>query len=101
MANRLVVSGPYRWVRNPMAIAGIVQGVAVGLVLSSWLVVAYAVAGSLLWNYAIRPLEEADLEERFGSEFRQYRDSVRCWIPAIPQSSRASSDHSESSAGLM
>ena len=84
MPNRLVVAGPYRWVRNPMAVAGIAQGVAVGLILSSWLVVLYAVAGSLVWNYAVRPLEEADLEQRFGKEFRRYRDMVRCWIPRIP-----------------
>ena len=66
MTNRLVIAGPYRFVRNPMALAGIVQGAAVGLMMSSWLVVAYALAGSLLWNYAVRPLEEADLETRFG-----------------------------------
>ncbi len=81
MPNRLVIAGPYRLVRNPMAVAGIVQGVAVGLILSSWLVVVYAVLGSLLWNYAVRPLEERDLEERFGDEFRRYRDTVRCWVP--------------------
>ena len=81
MPNRLVIAGPYRWVRNPMAVAGIAQGVAVGLLLGSWLVVAYAVIGSLLWNYAVRPHEEADLEQRFGVEFKRYRDSVRCWIP--------------------
>ncbi len=51
--------------------------------LGSWLVVAYAVIGSLLWNYAVRPHEEADLERRFGTEFQRYRDSVRCWIPRL------------------
>lgn len=84
MPQRLVIAGPYRFVRNPMAIAGITQGVAVGLMLSSWLVVAYALAGSLLWNYAVRPLEEADLEHRFGDDFRSYRSRTRCWIPSIP-----------------
>ena len=88
MPNRLVVAGPYRVVRNPMAIAGITQGVAVGLILSSWLVVAYAIAGSLVWNYAVRPLEEADLEARFGDEFRCYRTSVRCWWPRLPRAVR-------------
>ena len=83
MANRLVIAGPYRYVRNPMAVAGIVQGVAVGLILSSWLVVTYALVGSLLWNYAVRPLEEADLEQRFGRSFREYRDRVRCWVPRM------------------
>jgi len=88
-ANRLVIAGPYRWIRNPMAVAGVVQGAAVGLVLQSWLVVAYAVAGSLFWNCAIRPLEEADLRERFGVEFERYRDTVRCWIPRMPAPGRS------------
>lgn len=88
MPNRLVIAGPYRWIRNPMAVSGVVQGAAVGLVLQSWLVIAYAVIGSLLWNYAVRPLEESDLEERFGEEFQQYRDTVRCWIPQVSKTQR-------------
>lgn len=83
-ARRLVVAGPYRVVRNPMAVAGVAQGVAVGLLLSSWLVVLYALAGSLVWNAVVRPHEEADLAERFGEEFERYRASVRCWLPSIP-----------------
>ncbi|GAB3605064.1 isoprenylcysteine carboxylmethyltransferase family protein [Conyzicola nivalis] len=83
MANRLVIAGPYRFIRNPMAVAGFLQGAAVGLLLSSWLVVAYGVLGAVLWNHAIRPHEEADLEKRFGDDFRRYRDTVRCWVPAI------------------
>lgn len=83
MPNRLVIAGPYLRVRNPMAMAGIVQGAAVGLLLSSWLVVVYAVCGSLLWNYVVRPLEESDLEARFGDEYRRYREAVRCWRPRL------------------
>ncbi|GAA1060076.1 isoprenylcysteine carboxylmethyltransferase family protein [Agromyces bracchium] len=81
MPNRLVIAGPYRFVRNPMAMAGIAQGVAVGLILGSWVVVAYAIAGSLVWNFAVRPLEETDLDGRFGDEFRRYRSAVGCWWP--------------------
>jgi len=84
MANRLVVAGPYRFIRNPMAVAGFAQGAAVGLLLSSWTVVVYGLLGALLWNYAIRPHEEADLERRFGDDYRSYRDSVRCWVPRLP-----------------
>jgi len=83
MATTLVVAGPYRWIRNPMAVAGVVQGAAVGLMLHSWFVVGYAVLGSLVWNYAVRPLEEANLKARFGSVFEAYREAVPCWIPTL------------------
>jgi protein-S-isoprenylcysteine O-methyltransferase Ste14 len=34
-ARRVVVVGPYRYIRNPMALAGLIQGVAVGLFFGS------------------------------------------------------------------
>lgn len=83
MAHHLVARGPYAFVRNPMAIAGIVQGVAMGLLIGSWLVVVYALIGSLLWNWLIRPHEETDLLERFGDEYRDYAKRVRCWWPTF------------------
>lgn len=89
MARRLVITGPYRYLRNPMAVAGIAQGISVGLILGSWLVVAYSLFGSLLWNSVVRPLEEADLEARFGSEFVEYSSRVSCWLPVRPAASRA------------
>lgn len=80
-ARELVVAGPYRIVRNPMAVCGAAQTVGVGLVLGSWTVVAIGVAGAVLWNVVIRPGEEADLAERFGASYQRYRAEVRCWIP--------------------
>lgn len=81
MPQRLVIAGPYRWVRNPMAIAGIGQAAAVGLMLSSWLVVGYALVGAVTWHTLVRPQEEADLVRRFGDEYEWYRRAVRCWLP--------------------
>ncbi|MBW3629294.1 MAG: hypothetical protein KY464_08355, partial [Gemmatimonadetes bacterium] len=79
----LVISGPYAWVRNPMAVAGLGQGMAVALAFGSWLLMAYVVAGGLLWNFGLRPPEERDLLARFGAEYEQYRRTIRCWIPAL------------------
>ena len=79
----MVVTGPYRYVRNPMAVAGLTQGVAVGLWLGSPAVVLYALAGGPLWNTFVRPWEEEDLVTRFGEPYRRYRERVRCWIPTI------------------
>lgn len=83
MPAKLVIAGPYRFVRNPMALAGITQGVAVGLAVGSWLVVVYALVGSAIWNWMVRPHEEADLDARFGDEYVRYRRGVRCWIPRL------------------
>lgn len=77
----MVIDGPYRYVRNPMAMAGIAQGVAVGLFLGSPAVILYALCGGPLWNVLVRPWEERDLEQRFGESFVRYRQSVRCWWP--------------------
>ncbi|MDP1662809.1 MAG: isoprenylcysteine carboxylmethyltransferase family protein [Phycisphaerales bacterium] len=82
-ARRLVVTGPYRWVRNPMALAGVLQAVAAGLWLGSWVVIAYALCGAVLWHVAVRPQEERELSERFGEEFAAYRRVVRCWVPRL------------------
>jgi len=78
---RLVIAGPYAYVRNPMAIAGFGQGVVVALGLGSWLVLAYATLGSAIWNWVVRPSEEADLARNFGAEYERYRAAVTCWIP--------------------
>lgn len=77
----LVVAGPYRHVRNPMAIAGIGQGVAVAVWLGSWTVLAYAAAGALFWHFLIRPVEERDLAMRFGASYEAYRRAVPLWWP--------------------
>ena len=81
--NTLVVSGPYRYVRNPMAIAGIGQGIAIALVFQSVPILIYALLGALVWQFVVRPVEERDLAERFGEPYLAYRRSVMCWIPTF------------------
>jgi protein-S-isoprenylcysteine O-methyltransferase Ste14/predicted DCC family thiol-disulfide oxidoreductase YuxK len=80
---RLVIAGPYRHVRNPMVIASLLQAGGVALFLGSPLVLVYTLALILLEHFAIRPGEEADLEGRFGDDYRRYRRRVRCWRPRL------------------
>jgi len=80
-APNLVVEGAYSYVRNPMAVSGIGQGIAVALFLGSPLVFIYALMGSLIWQLIFRPLEEEDMRKRFGKPYEEYCEKVKCWIP--------------------
>jgi protein-S-isoprenylcysteine O-methyltransferase Ste14/predicted DCC family thiol-disulfide oxidoreductase YuxK len=80
---QLVIAGPYRFVRNPMSLASLVQSVGVGLFLGSPAVLLLAVLLALIDDVLLRPAEEADLERRFGEAYRRYRRRVRCWRPRL------------------
>jgi protein-S-isoprenylcysteine O-methyltransferase Ste14 len=79
--NRLVIDGPYAYVRNPMVIAGLGQGVSVGLLFGSWVVFAYVSLGAGIWQWIVRPAEERDLLAVFGDSYASYVRHVKCWIP--------------------
>jgi protein-S-isoprenylcysteine O-methyltransferase Ste14 len=81
--NKLVVSGPYRYVRNPMAIAGIGQGIAIAIVFVSVPILVYSFLGALVWHLVVRPFEERDMVKRFGDSYADYRRNVSCWIPTV------------------
>jgi protein-S-isoprenylcysteine O-methyltransferase Ste14 len=78
---RLVVDGPYRYVRNPM-ISGVVFIVfGEALVLLSWPHAAWALF-FLCVNAVYIPLsEEPFLERRFGEPYREYCRHVRRFTP--------------------
>ena len=80
-ARKLVVAGPYRYVRNPMAVSATVQMTGVALLYGSAATLVLAVGGGVLWHVVIRPGEERFLADRFGEPYEAYRAAVRCWVP--------------------
>jgi protein-S-isoprenylcysteine O-methyltransferase Ste14 len=80
---RLVVVGPYRYVRNPMYLA--VLSIILGQALLFRSVGALFYAGLVLLAVAlfVRGYEEPTLEEEYGEEYREYRRNVRGWIPRL------------------
>jgi protein-S-isoprenylcysteine O-methyltransferase Ste14 len=76
----LVVSGPYRFTRNPMylGMAGTLLGVAVFLGSITPFVVIFAFMGLIKERFIL--LEEAKLEAAFGSDYVQYKERVRRWL---------------------
>ena len=83
-ARELVLLGPYRVVRNPMAVSAVVQLVGIACFLGSVGCLLLAAGGGVLWNAGIRPAEERDLVARFGEPYERYRGAVRCWVPRWP-----------------
>ena len=78
---RLVTTGVYAYVGNPMQVSGVLTLVVLGLVLrSAWI----AAAGVLAHVYSMGLAgwdEEQDLRARFAGDWTQYRGAVRRWIP--------------------
>jgi protein-S-isoprenylcysteine O-methyltransferase Ste14 len=78
---RLVVSGIYRHVRNPMYLSVIATIVGQALILGSGVLLAYAVlAAAVMWAF-VRLYEEPTLGRRFGAEYAAYRAAVPGWWP--------------------
>ena len=76
----LVVTGPYRWSRNPLYLAMLLIYAGLGIAaLSSWALLL-AVPLVLVLNYGVIIREEAYLERKFGGDYRAYRARVRRWI---------------------
>lgn len=92
MANHLVTCGPYAYVRNPMCVSALAQGMGVAILLASPLTAFYVVLGGVVWQVFVRPAEERDLSERFGESYEAYRARVRCWWPGRVSLQTASSE---------
>ena len=71
----LVLSGPYRFTRNPQYLGDIILCVGVGIIANSLLLwIAHAL---LILVFAIAPLaEEPWLEAQYGPVYRRYRREV-------------------------
>jgi protein-S-isoprenylcysteine O-methyltransferase Ste14 len=77
---KIISTGIYRFTRNPMYVSmGLLQagiGVALG---NGWVVLWVPVTWVVIYLIAIRH-EEAYLEQKFGTVYTDYKESVRRWI---------------------
>lgn len=80
---KLVVRGPYRYVRNPMISGVLLILLAEAVLFSSW-PVAIWMGIFLAANAVYFPLvEEKGLLRRFGDDYRLYKTQVPRWIPRL------------------
>jgi len=80
---RLVVSGLYRYVRNPMYLA--VQSIILGqaLLFGSGALLGYGALVALGFHLFVLLYEEPTLRRTYGEEYARYRAHVRRWRPRL------------------
>ena len=80
---KLVISGPYAYVRNPMITGVFLILLGEALIFSSWVIGIWA-AIFIIINMIYFPLsEEPGLRKRFGEEYEEYCKHVPRYIPRL------------------
>ena len=79
----LVVTGLYRYVRNPMYVAVVSTILGQALLLGNVALLAYVGAVWVLFHVFVLAYEEPTLRASFGSEYESFCAAVPRWIPRI------------------
>lgn len=80
---RLVVTGPYRFVRNPMYVGAAMALTGAALFYQSWALMGYLLALVVITQLLVVLYEEPTLRRMFGDEYRAYCATTRRWWPTI------------------
>lgn len=84
-APRLVTSGPFAYVRNPLYIGNMIIYCGVAIIANVW--IPYLIIGVLLYfafqYYLIVKLEEGKLTELFRGKYIAYMNSVPRFLPQL------------------
>jgi protein-S-isoprenylcysteine O-methyltransferase Ste14 len=84
-SQRVMVGGPYRYVRNPMYVSFMLVIVGEALLLSRPVLLIYAAAVLIFLVAFVRFWEERTMASRFGAEYEAYRQQVPGWLPRLPR----------------
>ncbi len=79
---RIVDSGIYRWIRNPMYLGHMIFMAGLAVTFQSWAALALLAFHCYWFDVRVRE-DEAHLEELFGDAYRAYKARTRRWIPLI------------------
>ncbi len=80
---RLVIRGPYRFVRNPIYLSAAVALSGAALYYESLTLLGYAGIFILAAHLFVIWYEEPTLRRTFGEEYEAYCRRVRRWVPSV------------------
>jgi protein-S-isoprenylcysteine O-methyltransferase Ste14 len=79
-----VAAGPYRYVRNPMYVGGLLFLAGLALFESSLSILLFAAILLVAAHLLVLLYEEPILERKFGASYLAYKRAVPRWIPRRP-----------------
>ncbi|MGB5214700.1 MAG: isoprenylcysteine carboxylmethyltransferase family protein [Anderseniella sp.] len=78
-AGKLVTSGPFALMRNPIYVGNTIATLGLGLVLQNgWLLIATPLAALAVHKLAV-VREQTHLRDKFGDAWTEYADRVKAW----------------------
>lgn len=80
---KLVITGMYAYVRNPMISGVFIVLLGEALTFLSWRILLWAIAFFLINTLYFILYEEPDLEKKFEEEYHHYKKNVPRWIPKL------------------
>lgn len=80
---RLVIRGPYRFVRNPMYIGAALALLGAALFYKSIAMLVYTGVFVIVMHLFVVAYEEPTLRKSFGQDYDAYMRKVRRWLPRI------------------
>jgi protein-S-isoprenylcysteine O-methyltransferase Ste14 len=84
-SRKVMVGGPYRYVRNPMYVSYFVVIIGEALLLSRPVLFIYLVGVAVFVVAFVRWWEEPTMGKRFGAEYEAYLKRVPGWWPRWPR----------------
>jgi protein-S-isoprenylcysteine O-methyltransferase Ste14 len=78
---KLVVTGLYRYVRNPMYLGVLLVLLGETLFLQSSGFLLYVIGWLIFVHLNVILYEEPNLTHKFGDSYKHYRSAVRRWLP--------------------
>ena len=89
---RLVTSGPYAFVRNPIYLGNLLIGLGIVIMAQKWIVFGVFLVGFWAEYGAIVSLEEEFLSNAFGDRYDEYRRRVPRWLPRLTPAQTSAPD---------
>lgn len=81
--SKLVIAGPYKFVRNPMIIGVISILAGEAFLLNTISILIWAMLFFVINTLNFEFVEEPKLERKFGDDYVSYKNNVNRWIPKI------------------